>query len=106
MSSSNEATPVTVTILGKEFRVACPAEERESLMRSATYLDDKMRDIRARGRTVGNDNIAIMAALNIAHEMLQSKTSLDRNDKNISARIKSIQSKIESALSDARQIEI
>ncbi len=106
MSSSKEATPVTLTILGKELRVACPPEERDSLMRSAAYLDEKMREIRARGRTVGHDNIAVMAALNIAHEMLQSKTSVDRNDKAISTRIKSIQNKIEAALSDARQIEI
>ena len=103
---ANEPTPVTVTILDKEYRVACPPEEKASLVQSARYLDEKMREIRSRGRTVGNDNLAVMAALNIAHEMLQGKDSTDQADKTINTRIKNIQNKIEAALSSARQIEI
>ncbi len=103
--ASNEPTPVTVTILGKEYRVACPPDERAGLEASARFLDAKMREIRDRGRTSGTD-IAIVAALNITHELLL-KGDLDvSEEKAISNKLKNLQSKIESALSTARQIEI
>jgi len=101
---ASEPTPVTITILGKEYRISCPAEERAQLEASARYLDQKMREIRDRGRgriTASNDNIAIMAALNITHELLPEKY-----DSNLSSRVKQLQTKIETALSSARQIEI
>ena len=62
-----------VSIMGREFRVACPAEEREELLQSVSYLDKKMREIRDSGKVVGSERIAIMAALNITHELLTTK---------------------------------
>ncbi|MEK7768462.1 MAG: cell division protein ZapA [Pseudomonadota bacterium] len=64
---------MNVTIMGREFRVACPAEEREELLQSVSYLDKKMREIRDSGKVVGSERIAIMAALNITHELLTTK---------------------------------
>ncbi len=61
-----------VTIMGREFRIACPEDEREGLMRSVGFLDKKMREIRDAGKVIGVERIAIMAALNIAHELLDS----------------------------------
>ena len=64
--------PLTVTlrILDKEYQVACPPEERYNLEEAARHLDATMRDIRNRGKVVGLERIAVMAALNISHEML------------------------------------
>lgn len=105
---ASEPNPVIITILGKEYRIACPPEERAALEASARYLDKKMREIRDRGRTAGGDNIAIMAALNITHELLQkeSQEPPEKYDNSLSGRVRQLQTKIEAALSNARQIEI
>lgn len=65
--------PVKVTILEREFLVSCPEDERSSLLESAEILSERMRTIRDSGKIVGVDRIAVMAALNIAHEMLQAR---------------------------------
>lgn len=62
-----------VTIMGREFRVACPEGERQSLVEAAAYLDRKMREIRETGKVIGVERIAIMAALNIAHDYLAAR---------------------------------
>jgi cell division protein ZapA len=62
-----------VAIMGREFRVACPEDERESLLQAVTYLDRKMREIRDHGKVIGLERIAIMAALNITHDYLAAK---------------------------------
>ncbi|TFF42996.1 cell division protein ZapA [Pseudomonas sp. RIT623] len=67
MSSSNS---VTVQILDKEYSIICPPEERNNLVGAARYLDGKMREIRSSGKVIGADRIAVMAALNITHELL------------------------------------
>ncbi|MEW5972413.1 MAG: cell division protein ZapA [Pseudomonadota bacterium] len=69
--STEPAVPVDITILDKEYRVACPESEREALERSARFLDGRMREIRHTGKVIGNDRVAVMAALNITHELLQ-----------------------------------
>lgn len=67
MSSSNS---ITVQILDKEYSIICPPEERNNLVGAARYLDGKMREIRSSGKVIGADRIAVMAALNITHELL------------------------------------
>lgn len=66
---NDHTLPVAVTILGKEYRIACETEERDELLASARRLDREMRGIRDSGRIIGMDRIAVMAALNIAHEL-------------------------------------
>jgi cell division protein ZapA len=65
------ADGVTVSILGKELMVACPENERQALRAAAEYLDGKMREIHSSGRVIGVERAAIMAALNIAAELLE-----------------------------------
>jgi cell division protein ZapA len=65
------AKGVTITIMGREFRVAAPGGEEQALAASVEFLNKKMREIRDTGKVVGNERIAIMAALNIAHDYLQ-----------------------------------
>jgi len=64
---------VDIAIMGREFRVTCPDEEREELLQAVAYLDKKMCEIRDNGKVVGSERIAIMAGLNIAHELLATK---------------------------------
>jgi cell division protein ZapA len=65
---------IEVNIMGREFTIACPPEERDSLLSAVSYLDKKMCDIRDGGKVVGVERIAMMAALNLAHELLTTRT--------------------------------
>ncbi len=62
---------VSVSILDKEYLIACPPEEQSALLQSARYLDEQMREIRSSGKIHGLERIAVMAALNITHSLLQ-----------------------------------
>lgn len=68
-----EPLSVTVRIMGKEYTVACPPDEHEALVKSADYLNERMSSIRKRGKALGAERIAVMAALNIAREVLELK---------------------------------
>lgn len=72
---SNSPRNISVTLLGKEYVVACPAEAEEELLKAAAYLDKKMQDIRAGGRIIGSEKVAVMAALNITYELQSSQTA-------------------------------
>jgi cell division protein ZapA len=67
---SKEPAGIDVNILGRQFRVACTDEEKPELLKAVSYLDGKMREIRGSGKVIGVERIAIMAALNMAHELL------------------------------------
>lgn len=69
MSASNEA--VSIRILDREYTVGVPAEERESLLAAARMLEDKMREVRGGNRIAAVDRVAVLAALNLAHELQQ-----------------------------------
>ena len=71
----SDADSVVVHLLDKEYRVACPPGERENLISAARYLDGKMREVRE-SNVIGLERIAIMTALNLAHELLQSDGAL------------------------------
>lgn len=98
---SNGKGALTVSLLGREFRVACPEGEEKQLLASADYLNRKLKEIRDLGKVAGNERIAIMAALNIAHEMMAHRpasaaTSFDGEE--IRRRIASMQETLDSAL--------
>ena len=65
---------VDVNIMGRDFTVSCTDEERPGLINAVNFLDKKMRDIRDSGKVIGVERIAMMAALNLAHELLNSKS--------------------------------
>jgi cell division protein ZapA len=73
MDASDVPTQLDVSILGREYRVACGAGEREALLQAVAYLDARMREIRDSGKVSGVDRIAVMAALNIANELLRDR---------------------------------
>ena len=70
---SADPKALQVTVMGREFRVACPENEQKELLEAVDYLNKKMDEIRDGGKVVGVERIAIMAALNIAHELLTTK---------------------------------
>ncbi len=74
---SSETSTLEVFILDKSYRINCPENEQESLRSSAQYLDRKMRDIRSSGKIIGLERIAVIAALNITHELLNASRSVD-----------------------------
>ena len=78
---NEEPIQVNIRILDKDYRIACEPHEQEGLHESARLLDGKMREIRQTGRVIGTDRIAVMAALNIAHDLvqLQKVTSIQDN---------------------------
>jgi len=101
---SDNVKPVKVIILDKEFLVACPEEEQAALLESADYLNAKMKEVQHNGKVIGMDRITIMAALNMAHELLQHRNSNDI-DQSIGSRLHLMQDKIDTAMSKAQQVE-
>ena len=95
-----DSLSVTVRIMGKEYSVACPAEEHESLVKSADYLNERMTAIRKRGRALGAERIAVMAALNIARELLEMRGTegVSQPDAAAIARVKQLRLDIDSTL--------
>jgi cell division protein ZapA len=91
---------VTISLLGREFRVGCPEGEEKQLLASAEYLNRKLKEVRDTGKVVGNERIAIMAALNIAHELMSNsgKGSGGGSDPSIKRRILAMQETLDSAL--------
>jgi len=71
--NATDTKGLQINIMGREFRVACPENEQKGLLEAVDYLNHKMHEIRDNGKVVGLERIAIMAALNIAHELLTMK---------------------------------
>ncbi len=90
---------VSVRILDKEYQVACPANERTNLLDSAEILNAKMLEIRDTGRIVGLDRIAVMAALNMANELINANARDQELEGGVSNRLKLISDRVDSVLS-------
>ena len=94
---------VAVKILDKEYKVACPPGEHESLISSAKEVDTRMRDIRKSGKVLNMDRIAVMVALNLAHELLGASTQVKNIDANVVDRLETLQSRIDQTLNQCRK---
>jgi cell division protein ZapA len=101
----SEPVRVTVRILDKEFHVACPPSEREDLLQAAAYLNGKMREIRDAGKGAGTDRIAVIAALNMANELVKLKARGERDD-TVGVRLKNLRDKVDAALERGQQLEL
>lgn len=98
----SDAARVNVRILDKEYQVACPPEEQQALVESASLLNRKMHEIRKSGTVVGLDRIAVMAALNLAHEFLQSDESRKFLTDDVAKRLQRMHEKVELTLVDTQ----
>jgi len=103
---SQENAPVVINILDKEYRVSCPENEHEALLESARYLNSRMREVRDAGKVIGMDRIAIMTALNIAHELLSCRQRTREFEDEVEPQLLSLQDKIEVILDRSRQLEL
>jgi cell division protein ZapA len=101
---SADVKGLDVTIMGREFRVACPEDEQQALLDSVTYLDKKMREIRDAGKVIGVERIAIMAALNIAHEFLGTRLAGNFDIGEYKRRMHSMQAQIDQAMADQDEL--
>lgn len=90
---------LSIIILDKEYRVACPPDEQDNLQASANELNKKLTEIKTKGAVIGTERIAIMAALNLCHEMLTGKT-LQSEHAELNTRIESLSNKIDSKISE------
>lgn len=101
---STETKGLQITIMGREFRVACPEDEQAGLLEAVEYLDKKMTEVRDRGKVIGLERIAIMAALNIAHELLSTRVGGGFDIAEIKRRIASMDSALDQVLSDQDEL--
>lgn len=103
---SSESIPVNIRVLDKEFCVACAPDERDDLIASARFLDLKMREIRDSRKVIGMDRIAVICALNLAHELLQKKNQKTFTADSFAARVKHLGDKVELSLQKSSQIDL
>lgn len=92
------AKTIEISILGRSYRIACEDSEREALLEAVAYLDGKMADIKKAGKVSGTDRIAVMAALNIAHELLSLKVGNGFDVGQAKRRISGIEAKLDAAI--------
>ncbi|MBL8200522.1 MAG: cell division protein ZapA [Chromatiales bacterium] len=97
---------VNIKILEKEYQISCPASERAALMDSAELLNGKMREIRDTGKVIGLDRIAVMAALNMANELLRSRSRGEHLEGDAKLRLQAMRERVEGALQTSRQLEL
>ena len=103
--SDNQAR-VSVRILEKEYYITCPIEERSDLLDSAEFLNAKMREIRDSGKVVGLDRIAVIAALNMANELLRFRNRDGNLESDVGGRLRILRERVESALEKGQQLEL
>lgn len=102
--SGKKVNALDVKILDREFRVACPDDEKAELLQAVEYLDKKMREIQDAGKIASVERIAIMAALNISHEFLTTRlgSGIDMGD--YKRRMQTMQATIDEALADQNKL--
>ena len=97
---------VNVKILEKEYQISCPASERKDLVDSAEMLNHKMREIRDSGKVVGLDRIAVMAALNMANDLIKSHQRGEGLEVDAKVKVRAMRERVESALQSGQQLEL
>jgi cell division protein ZapA len=95
---AESAKTIEVNILGRSYRIACEEDERAGLMEAVAYVDGKMAAIKKAGKVSGTDRIAVMAALNIAHEFLTVKLGNGFDIGQAKRRISQIEAKLDAAI--------
>lgn len=96
---------ITVSIMGKQFTVSCADNERNQLLAAAEYLDEKMARIHSSGKVIGLERCAVMAALNMAHELLEMRRGVGV-PQDFEGRLKGLQQKIDNVLLDQKELEL
>jgi len=103
---SPEAKPINIKIMDKEYLISCPENERDQLYNAAEMVNSKMSQIKNAGSVIGSERIAVMAALNIAHELLDYRDKNAVYTSRLDDTIRRLQGKIHNALGKGEQLEI
>ena len=103
---SAEGKPINIKIMDKEYLISCPEEERDQLYSAAEMVSSKMDQIKKGGSIIGSERIAVMAALNIAHELLAYRDKNEIYTSRMDDTIRRLQGKIYNALGKGEQLEI
>jgi cell division protein ZapA len=90
--------PVALRLIDREFLIACAPEEREGLLEAASFLDRKMRELRANAKAPGFDRLAVLAAISITHEYLALRKQHDGADQSVTDGLAALRRKLEAAL--------
>ena len=93
-----------INIMGREFRVACAEHEQKGLLDAVEYLNGKMQEIRDRGKVIGLERVAIMAALNITHEFLSTKVGGSFDIAETRRRIQRMETAIDQAMAEQNKL--
>ena len=104
--NQQERAQVSVRIMEKEYVVTCAYEERSALLDAAEYLNGRMREIRDSGKVVGLDRIAVMVALNLAHELLQIRDRDAKLESEVGGKVRALRERVEGALEKGQQLEL
>lgn len=102
---TDKTQAVSVKILEKEYKIACPEGERAALVDAAKEVDSRMQSIRKSGKVLNNDRIAVMVALNLAHELLATRSQASNIDDSVLGQIDQMQDKITSTLKNCEQYD-
>jgi cell division protein ZapA len=102
--AADGAKTLEVTLLGRSYRVACSDAEREALLQAVAYLEGKMNEIKQAGKVAGTERIAVMAALNVAHELLSTRLGEGFDIGEAKRRISSIEARLEAALAKQEKL--
>ena len=102
----SDAGQVNIQILGKEYQVACSADESKAVKNSAELLNSKLKDIRDSGKVVGLDRMAVMAGLNLAHDLLNEQDGPGRVDETMTMKLRLLRERVERALENGKQLEL
>ena len=103
---SADQDPLNITILDKEYMISCEEDERELLRKASIYLNGKRQELKDSGRVIGMERVAVMAALDITHELLAYKQENDGYTNSVDDTIRRLQNKIDDALVKGRQYEM
>ncbi len=95
---NTDPTPISVMILDREYQFTCAPDERGALKEAASYLDEKMRQIKSAGNLMALERIAVMTALNLSDELLRLQAQEQQRSQNVDDRIRSLADQLEDAL--------
>ncbi len=91
---------IEISLLGRTFKVPCAKEEEPQLIAAVEYLDGKMRAIRENSKVIGVERIAMMAGLNIAHELLTSGGGGNNREPEYREKLQAMEAELDCALAD------
>lgn len=105
-SGERDAARISIRILEKEYLIACPHEERSALLDAAEFLNGKMREIRDSGKVVGLDRVAVMAALNLANDLLKMQDKERRTEAENGNRVRALRERIDAAVNRSQKLDL